>query len=169
MKTFAVALTLLLAVNSSFAFNLPCPAGQPVPLRIVSPQCTAVICTVFRGQNLQGEIDFASASSHSVLTVTYTAVVGTTRTPLPVTPGFDNACTQLSSGSCPTVPNQTKTWNLNVPIPLGIPQFTGARIERKLLLLNIFINLLTIFFIYSVQLSENGVPIVCANVLANVN
>ena len=132
-----VAITLLVALSGANAsFWSACSGvGSNVvaPTSITSPSCVGDRCTVTRGQTLIANAVIPWTAAHQRLDVTILVFILGIGIPVQIDPQHANACNSLVPG-CPTVPGQSHTWTINMPVTPETPAANNVRVRCELLI-----------------------------------
>lgn len=133
MKIFYTIFVTIFVIDGAFGFWKKCPKGTP-PISIISPQCDDEICSVKRGDILNGEVTFVVNENHGSARVKFYAVfLGLEIDITTLEPNADNICQNLANGlTCPLIAGVEYVWNLNFKVPSKIPLISNGLIRGLL-------------------------------------
>lgn len=102
--------------------NIILGENGPLPREVRVPLChNKLPCTVFAGEPVSGEVDFAAcaAGDKTLRTVVFVTIAGE-RKQLELPAAQSNACNYLSEASCPLAPGQLATFNFEHTVKGGV-------------------------------------------------
>lgn len=96
-------------------------SSQKAPTKVIVDGCDSTPCRVKKGNDLNVEIHFTTASSVSSLKPQLSAKVFGIKMPLSVPKDLQNACENLKEGKCPLSSNQDVIYSVKLPILKSYP------------------------------------------------
>lgn len=131
MNKLSIVLVVL-AVSGAFAFWTPC-GDLPSPNEIVSAQCNADYCEVYRGSQLRADVYMTARHVHLRLDVKFSTTLLGIPIDLPIPEGREDACMHLRGGGCPTIIGNDYVWEIDSPISAIYPAMDNVIIRGTLL------------------------------------
>lgn len=167
-------IVVLVAISAASAVRVnirQCPGGWHMPEWFESNDCTADRCTLRRNQVFTGRAMVIPKENFSTLLVGIQASLFGINFPMPIPPGYENACDFLEAGAtCPVFAGRSYVWSLQTPVDGTMPAAQGVIIRRKHQLYFFARILFSISFCFLVLVwaGEQGRRVACAEITGDV-
>ncbi|XP_026674888.1 NPC intracellular cholesterol transporter 2 homolog a-like [Ceratina calcarata] len=119
IHTYAFVLAALCVASSMQTEFQPC-AGKPAPSAVKLVGCEKLPCNLVRGTNAEAFVDFSVLANSNTLKPEVHVTLGAITTPYPL-PQQD-ACKDLTKGSCPLQKGQSATYHMKMPVEKAYPK-----------------------------------------------